>query len=347
MMSPLDPVPAEKASSRGRSRVARLPGVQIVGVGSDVPDRVVTNQDLAALGYDAEWIVQRTGIHERRYALPGTVTSDLAVAAALRCMEQAGVSRDDVDLVLVATSTPDMPMPATASVVQDRLGLSALAFDIEAACSGFVYALFTAMQYVASGSSRYALAIGADCYSRVINPADPRTYPIFGDGAGAALVARGAPEQGVLACAVGSDGSGAELVYRGMGGSRLPYPESPDHDAQRFIIMEGRPVFKWAIRIVEETTRQVLDAAGVRKEDLALVVLHQANQRIIDAAMHNLGIPSAIVYNNVARYGNTSAASVALALDEAHRQGRVRRGDLVLLSGFGGGLSWGTMLMRW
>lgn len=346
-MSSVDSTPTEKSSPRARSRLARLPGVQILGTGSDVPDRVVTNQDLAALGYDAQWIVQRTGILERRYALPGTATSDLAVTAAARCIEQAGVPRDDVDLLLVATSTPDMPMPATASVVQDRLGLSALAFDIEAACSGFVYALFTAMQYVASGSSRCALAIGADCYSRVINPADQRTYPIFGDGAGAALVARGTPEQGVLACAVGSDGAGVNLVYRGMGGSRLPYPDSPDHDAQRFVIMEGRPVFKWAIRIVEESVRQVLSAAGVRKEELALVVLHQANQRIIDAAVQNLGLSPDVVYNNIARYGNTSAATVPLALDEAHRQGRIRRGDLVLLSGFGGGLSWGTMLLRW
>jgi 3-oxoacyl-[acyl-carrier-protein] synthase III len=330
-----------------RSRLASLLGVRVLGTGSSVPDRVVTNRDLAALGYDDQWILQRTGIRQRRYAAPGMVTSDLAIESGRRCIEQAGVNRDDIDVVLVATCTPDMPMPATASVVQDRLGLSALAFDIEAACAGFVFAMITGMQYVASGSSQLALIIGADCNSRVINPADKHTYPLFGDGAGAVLIARGDRDQGLLSYAVGSDGAGSELVCRAMGGSRLPYPESLDHHPQRFLTMEGRPIFKWAVRILEETIRQVLQAARVELDQIALVILHQANLRIIDAAATSLGIAPHRMYNNVDRYGNTSSASVALALDEAYREGRIRRGDLVLLSGFGGGLAWGTTLLRW
>jgi 3-oxoacyl-[acyl-carrier-protein] synthase-3 len=306
---------------------------------------VVTNAELASRGFDADWILQRTGILERRHAPPGVHTSDLAADAAARCIAASGVDPDLIDLLIVATYTPDMPMPSTAALVQERLGLSCMAYDLQAACAGFVLALLTGMQFVATGCSRAALVIGADCNSRIINPQDPQVYPIFGDGAGAALIGSGTPSQGMLSYAVGTDGSGADLLCRPMGGSRLLHVD--DDDPRRWLAMAGRPVFKWAIRMLTTTIPDVLQAADVTLDDVDLVVLHQANLRIIDAAVNNLGIDRRKVYNNLDRYGNTAAASIPLALDEAQAQGRIRPGSLVLVSGFGGGLTWGTALLRW
>ncbi|NUQ62346.1 MAG: ketoacyl-ACP synthase III [Pirellulales bacterium] len=322
-------------------------GVQVVGVGSSVPENLVRNEDLASLGYDADWIVQRTGILERRHAPPGIATSDLAVEAARRCIEQANVDPRDIDLVLLGTFTPDRPLPATACVVQDRLGLCAPALDLSAACASFVFGMLTAMQYVATGCSRLVLVIGADCNSRVVNPADQRTYPIFGDGAGAVLIAPGSPDQGLLAFAIGSDGSGADLICRKMGGSRMPFTYDPSSNGLHYMYMDGRPVFKWAINLLRETTADVLRTAGMSLDDVDLVIFHQANMRIISSAVKELRIDPAKVFNNLQRYGNTSAGSIPLALDEAFREGRIRRGDRILFSGFGAGLAWGTVLMRW
>ena len=330
-----------------RSRLGSLLGVQVVGIGSSVPDNVVRNEDLAALGFDADWILQRTGILERRHAPPEMATSDLAVEAARRCIEQAGVDPQEIDLLLLGTWTPDLPLPATACLVQDRLGLCAPAMDLQAACASFIYAMITGMQFVATGSSKLALVIGADCNSRAVNPADERTFPLFGDAAGAVLLARGNDQQGLVSYAIGSDGSGAELLWRQMGGSRLPFFADGANDSLQFLKMEGRPVFKWAIRVLAETISEVLQAAAMTLDDVDLVIVHQANMRIINSVVKDLGIDPKKVFNNVDRYGNTSAASIPLALDEAFREGRIHRGDLILFSGFGAGLAWGTVLMRW
>ncbi len=321
-------------------------GVQVLGIGSSVPANSVRNEDLASLGYDAEWIVQRTGILERRHAPPEMATSDLAVEAARQAIEQAGADPQEIDLVLVGTYTPDLLLPSTACLVQDRLGLRAPAMDIQAACTSFIYALITGAQFVAAGNSRLVLVIGADCNSRVVNPADQHTFPLFGDGAGAVLLAPGSPQQGLVSYAIGTDGSGADLLCRRMGGTRLPY--SPDAaNGVHFLHMEGRPVFKWAVRILGDTVPEVLRAADKTLDDVSLFILHQANMRIIATVVKDLGIPEHKVFNNVERFGNTAAASIPLALDEAFRQGRIRRGDHLLLSGFGAGLAWGTVLLRW
>ena len=330
-----------------RSRLGSLMGVQVVGVGSSVPDNVVRNEDLASLGYDADWIMQRTGILERRHAPPDMATSDLAVEASRLCIEQAGVDPQDVDLVLLGTFTPDMPLPATASLVQHRLGLSALAMDLQAACSSFVYAMITGAQFIATGCSKLALIIGADCNSRVVNPKDERTYPLFGDGAGAVLLGPGSDRQGLVSYAVGSDGSGADLLCRRMGGSRLPFVQDPTADGLHFLQMEGRPIFKWAIRILGESIADVLRAAKMSIEEVDLVIFHQANMRIISSAVKDLGIHESRVFNNLDRYGNTSSASIPLALDEVLRQRDIAPGSHILFSGFGAGLAWGTVLMRW
>lgn len=341
-------VKSDAADTRlSRSRIGSLMGVQIIGIGSSVPEKLVTNEDLARQGYDADWIIQRTGIRQRRHTPPGMATSDLATEAARRCIEQSGVDPQEIDLVLLGTFTPDMLLPSTACLVQDRLGLCAPAMDIQAACASFAYALVTGMQFVGTGCSRLALVIGADCNSRMVDPADMRTYPLFGDGAGAVLLAPGDRQQGLLSYAIGSDGSGADMLCRRMGGSQLPFSPAKESQGMHFLQMDGRAVFKWAIRMLQDTTGEVLQAARLTMDDVDLVVFHQANLRIIQSAAKELGIPSSKIFNNLDRYGNTSSASIPLALDEAFREGRIRRGDRILTSGFGAGLVWSTALLRW
>ena len=329
-----------------RSPLRRLTGVQIVGTGSFLPEQVVTNEDLASLGCDAEWIIQRTGIRERRHAPSEMSTSDMAVAAAERCLASADVSRDDIDLLVLATLSPDYLLPATATTVQDRLGLNCAAMDVSAACAGFMYALVTGMQYVATGCSHSALVIGADTNSRVMNPEDKKTYPLFGDGAGAVLVTKGSEDQGLLSYTLGADGSGDKLLVRPSGGSRDPLKFAQANEGW-YVKMDGRPVFKWAVRLLEDSSQQVLGAAGFTTDDVDLWLLHQANIRIIDAATDALRLDRDKVVTHLDRYGNTSAGSVPIALDDSLREGRFDRGKLLLMSGFGGGLSWGTALMRW
>jgi 3-oxoacyl-[acyl-carrier-protein] synthase-3 len=338
---------SDSSTAAGGAPVRRLAGVQIVGTGSAVPDRVVTNDDLASLGCDAEWIIQRTGIRERRHCPPGVSTGDLAVAAAERCLKDAGVARGDIDLLLLATLSPDRLMPATATAVQDRLGLNCAAMDVSAACAGFTYALVAAMQFVATGCSKRALVIGAEANSRVIDPADVKTYPLFGDGAGSVLLAPGSPEQGAIAYTLGADGSGADLLCRSIGGAARPFRAAGTQDGSWYIEMDGRPVFKWAVRIVEQSARQVLDAAGWAPGEVDCWLLHQANVRILDAAIEGLGIDRERVVLHLDRYGNTSAASIPLALDETLRAGGVRRGNRIVMSGFGAGLTWGTLAWQW
>jgi 3-oxoacyl-[acyl-carrier-protein] synthase-3 len=336
---------SEAAASVGGAPVRQLLGVQVVGTGSYVPDNVVTNEQLAALGCDAEWIIQRTGIHQRRHAPAGMLTSDLAVAAARRCLQAGDVQPSDVDLLILATCTPDRLMPATATAVQHQLGLNCGAFDLSAVCAGFTYALATAMQFVATGCSRRALVIGADVISRINDPSDKKTFPLFGDGAGAVLLAPGSPEQGALAYTLGADGGGSELLCRPAVTCATPTDVAA---AQGWYMrMDGRAVFKWAVRLVEENARHVLQTAGLQPDQVDWWLLHQANLRILDAAAEALGIDRRRLAIHIDRYGNTSAASVPIALDELVRGGNVARGQRLVLSGFGAGLAWGTLAWRW
>lgn len=338
---------SDRVIQTANAPLRRLTGVQIIATGGYVPENVVRNEELAALGCDPEWIIQRTGIRERRHAPPEMATSDMAIIAAERAMRQAGVTAGDIDLVVLATFTPDWPVPATACQVQTKLGINAPAMDIQAACAGFIYALITGMQFVATGCSRLALVIGSDTNSRVVDPADKKIYPLFGDGAGAVLLSSGSPDQGMLAYTMGSEGSGADLLYTPMGGSRMRPCATGFEARQHYLKMDGRPVFKWAVRLLAQTMREVLDATKLSLADMALVVMHQANVRIIDAAVEDLGIPREKLLMQIDRYGNTSAGSIPLLLDEANRDGRLRRGDYVLVSGFGAGLAWGTGVLRW
>jgi 3-oxoacyl-[acyl-carrier-protein] synthase III len=331
-----------------RPRCRSLTGVRVLATGSYVPDAVVTNDHLhQRLGFDSDWIVKRTGILERRHVLPHQATSDLCHEAARRCIEQAKVDPADIDLVLLATFTPDMAFPSTACLVQDRLGLNCPAVDMQAACAGFMYALVAGAAYVVSGASDLALIIGGDANSRVVNPNDLKTYPLFGDGAGAVLLTRGRPDQGLVSYSLGADGSGGDLLSRPACGSRMPpTPEILDKGLQ-YMHMDGRAVFRWAVAILCDTIQDVLKASGLQPSDIDVYIPHQANIRIINAAIDVLHIPRSRVFNNLERYGNTSAGSVPLAVDEAVAEGRIQPGNLVVLSGFGSGLAWGTAVMRW
>ena len=342
---------SEILTSPRASRFGRTTGFRLRGVGHAVPDEVVTNEDLARLGCDAQWILERTGIRERRHAPASMATSDLATAAARDLFRNSGVSPADVDLLVLGTFTPDMSIPSTACIVQEGLGIEAPAMDVTAACAGFVYALITAAQFVATGASRHALVIGADTNSRVVDPDDIKTWPLFGDGAGAVLLERtedpAAGEQhGLLAFALGSDGRGAGLLVCPMSGSRQPVSAEGLARREQFMRMDGRAVFKWAIRLAEENLRAVVDSAGLTLDDIDCFVLHQANLRIIEATRQALGVPADRFAINIDRYGNTSSGSIPLAIDEAWREGRVGPGSTIAVCGFGGGLAWGSAVWR-
>ncbi|MCL4109048.1 UNVERIFIED_CONTAM: hypothetical protein GTU68_032171 [Idotea baltica] len=321
-----------KASKRTNS----LLGVQVLSCGSYVPDLRVTNAELEQqYGFEEGWIEQRTGIRERRYAAADQATSDLCVEAAQRAIDSAGVNKEDVDLLLVGTFTPDFLCPSAACLVQEKMGLDVPAVDLQAACSGFMYALATGMQYVATGNSQLALVIGGDVNSRIVQPSDQRTAPLFGDGAGAVLLSRGA------------DGSGGPMLVRPAGGTSLPSTSDNTDAGDHYLKMDGRNVFKWAVSAVMESIEMILAKSGMSASDVSLFVLHQANVRIIKHAMVNLGVPEDRVFCNLDVYGNTSGGSIPIALDEAVQQGRITRGDNVMLCGFGAGLTWGTGLYRW
>jgi 3-oxoacyl-[acyl-carrier-protein] synthase-3 len=323
-------------------------GVRVVGTGSYVPDAVVTNEHLhQRLGFDSNWIVKRTGILERRHVLPHQATSDLCYEAARRCIDSAGVKPADIDLLLLATFTPDMSFPSTACLVQNQLKLNCPAVDLQAACAGFMYALITGAAYVVAGVSDLALIIGGDANSRIVNPNDIKTYPLFGDGAGAVLIARGRSDQGILSYSLGADGSGGDLLSRPACGSRLPPSPELLKKGLHYMYMDGRGVFRWAVAIMCDTILDVMRHSGLTPDQINLYLPHQANIRIINAAVDVLRIPRSRVFNNLERYGNTSAGSIPLILDEAIQEDRLKSNDLVLLSGFGAGLAWGTAVMRW
>jgi len=333
------------------SRFGRAVGFRLAGVGSAVPEQVVTNADLARLGCDPEWILARSGIRERRHAPPEMATSDLAALAGRRAIEQAARAPADVDLLVLGTFTPDMCIPSTACIVQESLGLDAPALDVTAACAGFAYSLVTAAQFVVAGTSRLPLVIGADTNSRVVDPEDIKTWPLFGDGAGAVLLEAIEPtasgrEQGLLAFALGSDGRGAGLLACPMSGSRRPVSTAGMAERAQFMQMDGRAVFKWAIRLAEESIAAVVNRAGLTLTQIDLFVLHQANARIIDGIRTALEIPQDKMVMNLDRYGNTSSGSIPLALDEVWRSGRVGPESTIVICGFGGGLAWGTAVWR-
>ncbi len=322
--------------------------VSITGLGAHVPERIVTNDELAQLADTSdEWIRTRTGIRERRFAGDDEALSDIALPAARAALEDAGIKARDVDLLIVATVTPDMMFPSTAAIIADRLGASAAgAYDLSAGCTGFMYGLAQAYGLVASGLSRHALVIGADVLSKLMNFDDRTTCVLFGDGAGAAVV-EPVSEGGFLAFELGADGSGGPDLHLPAGGSRMPTTAETVARGDHYVRMNGRQVFKFATRVLVSSATKVLKKCGLSVEDVDLYVPHQANVRIIDYAVAKLGIPEDRVVVNVDRYANTSSASIPLALAEALADGRVRGGDTVLMTGMGAGLTWGSTVLRW
>ncbi|MCL2658383.1 MAG: ketoacyl-ACP synthase III [Betaproteobacteria bacterium] len=315
---------------------------RIVGTGSVLPGAPVTNDDLVARGVDTsdDWIIERTGIHARHIAPPGVTSSQLGVEAAQKALSAAGVDAGSIDLIIVATSTPDQIFPSTASLIQEKLGVAGCAvFDLQAVCSGFVYALTVADKFIRSGSHKRALVIGAEIFSHILDWNDRRTCVLFGDGAGAVVV-EASPEPGVLASAIHADGRHHKIleVPGNVRNGRI--------EGSPFIHMDGQAVFKFAVRALSEVALEVLHAAGLDKEQLDWLVPHQANIRILQATARRLDLPIEKVIATLAHQGNTSAASVPLALDAAVRDGRIRSGQHVMLQGVGGGFTWGAVLLR-
>lgn len=322
---------------------------RITGTGSYLPERVLTNADLEKLvDTSDEWIVARTGIKERRLVADGQFTSDLATEAAKRALEMAGISAEEIDLIVVGTITGDFPWPATACLVQNNLGASgAVAYDISAACSGFVYALDSALRRIEAGVSKKALVIGAEVLSRIIDWEDRNTCVLFGDGAGAVVLEGHEGDSGILSTHLHADGSYWELLYQAGFGSRYPANEAGIKERLPFLKMQGNEVFKVAVRSLHEVAAEALEANGLTSEDVDLFIPHQANRRILEATAKRLGLSEEQVYINVDRFGNTSGASIPIALDEANRAGRLKQGDYVLFDAFGGGFTWASALVRW
>ncbi|MGI8809654.1 MAG: beta-ketoacyl-ACP synthase III [Acidimicrobiales bacterium] len=321
--------------------------VAIAGWGMAVPERRVTNVELSmTVDTSDEWITERTGIRERRVAGDGETTASLAIEAGQAAIKDAGIDPGDIGLCIVATCTSEQPIPPTSSFVQDGLGLRCGAFDIDAACSGFVYALVAGASMVASGAMGPVLVIGSETLTRVVDPTDRSTVILFGDGAGA-VVLTPSDDVGLLAWDLGCDGSLTSLLGVPAGGSRLPTSADTVAAGDHWLKMDGREVFRRAVRVIVDSARVTLDRAGLTADDVALFVPHQANARIIASAGAQLGLPAERTFVNIDRYGNTSAASVPIALAEAADAGRLHPGDIVLLSGFGAGMSWASALVRW
>jgi len=324
--------------------------VGILGTGHYVPEKVLTNQQLEAMvETNDEWIVTRTGIKERRIAAEHQASSDLAYEAATMALRNAGIAAEQLGLIIVATMTPDVMCPSTACILQEKLGAKkAAAFDLAAACSGFVYGLANGANFVASGMYDYVLVVGAEVLSRVTDYTDRNTCILFGDGAGAVVLGPTEQGRGFEAFELGADGAGGPLLRGGcVGGSRYPNQECLPEGVTHYIWQNGREVFKFAVRIMENLTESVLAKAGKTKRDIKLLVPHQANIRIIHAAMEKLELTENEVMINVDRYGNISAATIPIALSEAVEAGRVGKGDTVVLVGFGGGLTWGGAVLTW
>lgn len=321
----------------------------IAGWGMAVPDQRLTNADLEQLvDTSDDWIVERTGIRERRIASAGETTASLAIEAGTAAIKQAGISPQDIQLLIIATATPEQPIPHTGAFVSDGLGLRCGSFDLNAGCAGFVYELVAGAAMLTAGGLEHVLVIGAETLSRIVDPADRGTCIIFGDAA-AALVLETSPDEGpgILGWDLGCDGSATGLLEVQAGGSRLPSTPETIGAGQQFIRMQGQEVFRRAVRAVVESAGLALESAGVVATDIDWFIPHQANVRIIEAAANRLKIPMEQAIVNIDRFGNTSAASIPLAIAEAADDGRIADGDLVLLSGFGAGMTWGSVVLRW
>ena len=328
---------------------AEVRSVGIAGFGTYAPERRLTNAELEQMvETNDQWIVERTGIKERRVAAEGESTATLATEAAKAAIKDAGLTPDDIDVLIVATTTPDYIVPATSALVADALGLRCGAFDLNAACAGFAYASVVASSLIQSGGAKTALVVGAETISRFVDYGDRNTCVIFGDGAGAAVLrASSSPGLGILAWDLGVDGSGWGLIHVAAGGSAKPATTETIAAGEHYVRMNGNEVFRRAVRAVVDSANAVLEKAGVTADEVDVFVPHQANVRIIEAVGTRLGIPAEKTVVNIDKYGNTSAASIPLALADALAAGRVKDGDLVLLSGFGAGMTWASALMRW
>lgn len=328
-----------------------LPSVVLKGVGSYAPEKILTNQDLATVVETTdEWIVTRTGIRERRIAESDQACSDLAYKAARKALNDAGIEAAAIDMIMVATITPDMIFPSTACMLQSKLGLKNIpCLDLEAACTGFVYALDLAAALLKTNERmQNILVVGAEKLSSVIDWEDRSTCVLFGDGAGAAVLSRSSePAIGILDTLIGADGSNPELLNIPAGGTLLPPSSATVENRQHFLKMNGREVFKFASRIMVQASDEILTRNNLLPGDVSLIIPHQANIRIIENACKSMGLPREKFFVNLDRYGNTSAASVPIALDEAYRAGKIRAGDLILCVAFGAGLTWGAALIRW
>lgn len=321
----------------------------ILGTGSALPEKVITNRDLEKMVETSDkWIVSRTGIRERRQAGPSETTSSLSVQAAQRAMAMAGISAQDLDLIICSTISPDMPLPATAALIQQQLGAgSCCAFDLAAACSGFLFGVTVVDQFVQTGKSKFALVIGAELLSRYLDYQDRATCVIFGDGVAASVLGQATNGSGILASEIHTNGTFADHLYIPAGGTARPATCETVRAREHYIKMRGNELFKVAVRSLDEVSCHVLEQARVSADQLDLFIPHQANQRITEAVRERLGIPAEKVYSNIDRVGNTSSASIPICLDECARSGRIKKGDLILMSAFGAGVTWGSILMRW
>lgn len=322
---------------------------RIIGTGSYLPEKILTNFDLEKMvDTNNDWILARTGIEERRIAADDEVTSDLATKAAQRALEAAGVAPEELDLIVMGTITGDYPWPATACVVQNNLGAkNAYAYDVSAACSGFVYALGCANDFIVSGRGKKVLVIGAEILSRIIDWTDRNTCVLFGDGAGAIVLEAQEGENGILSSHMHSDGSYLDLLYQPGFGSKYPASQQGLEDRSAFLKMQGNEVYKVAVRSLADVSKEALKTNNLSAKDIDLFIPHQANRRILEAAAKRLKLSDEQCYVNVNRYGNTSGATIPVAMDEAFRAGQIKEGDLVLLAAFGGGFTWGSALIRW
>src|SRR5947209_536258 len=323
--------------------------VSIIGTGSYVPEKILTNEDLSRMvDTSDEWITTRTGIKERRIAAKEENTSDMAAKAALKAIDQAKISPKEIDLILVATATPDMLFPATACFVQKKIGATnAACLDISAACAGFIFGLEIAQQFITSHTYDTVLVIGADKLTSISNWSDRNTCVLFGDGAGAAVLRHRGSPHGVISTHIGSDGQYTNILFMPGGGSRCPITRENADMNLATIHMTGKEVYKQAVIAMRSASHKVLEKAGLTIDDIACVIPHQANRRIIEAIADRLKIPIERFYVNLNKYGNTSAAAVAIALDEANRSGRIKHGDYVLMVVFGGGLTWAGTIIEW
>ncbi len=322
---------------------------RVKGTGSAFPEKILTNFDLEKIvDTSDEWIITRTGIRERRIAAEGEYTSKFATKAAERALEMAGVSPGELDLIVLASVTPDFPFPATACIVQNNLGaVNAAAFDISAACSGFIYGLAVVDNFMKTGSVKKALVIGAEILSRIVDWTDRNTCVLFGDGAGAVVLEAEEGDNGILSTHIHSDGTYWELLNQPACGNRNPASQKVLDEKLTFLRMQGNDVFKLAVRAMEEAAHEALAANNLQTTDINLFIPHQANRRIIDSIGKRLKLSDEQVYVNLERYGNTSAASIPIALDEANRTGRIKDNDILIFDAFGGGLTWAASLLRW